>query len=354
MSRTFNSLVVAIVLGACVTEEQVDEDATACTDGKCDSPDSADNPRVPHGSPTRYPIVLVHGFAASPQRNGFNAATAQSLCDDGHSVFLPSLSAFAGNLRRAQELATEIDGILAGKADFCGRTPSVKPTKVNIIAHSMGGTDARVLVQGTIELQQYEKKVASITTISSPHTGSAMADLVLRVGAWQDRLLGDKGGTALEYLGRFSGVVIPSSPAELPTDMHDAFFSISTANDTALWVPYGVKVFSWAGLSNVLGTPNPRDEEACEYKMSLFPKVLGVYQRHWMSALLAPIAWVVADEANLVPNDGLVQVERAKWGEFRGCIPADHAAEVGAFPLSGFDHVRFLRNRAFELSARGL
>ena len=29
------------------------------------------------------------------------------------------------------------------------------------------------------------------------------------------------------------------------------------------------------------------------------------------------------------PNDGLVRVQDAKWGDFLGCIPADHLDEVG-------------------------
>ena len=333
-----------------VEEEEQDPSA----DGKSDSPDSADNPLNPSGRPAKYPIVLVHGFAASPERNGFNAETAQALCNDGHSVYVPALPAFAGNARRAAVLAAEVDAIVAGKVDFCGRQPNVHD-RVNIIGHSMGGTDARVLIQGTDTLREYEKKVASVITISSPHIGSAMADMVLRVGAWKDQALGNEGGTALQALGQLTGVFIPDSPDELPTDMYDAFFSISTENDSALWVPYGTKVWSWAGLSNVAGVPNPADEAACEGKMSLFRKtVLGTYQRHWMNVLLQPMAWVVGESSQLAPNDGLVKVEHAKWGEFRGCMPADHAAEVGAFPLSGFDHIRFLRNRAFELAARSL
>ncbi len=361
MARMRSLLLLALVaqpLVACVADDGAmveEEDGDALDDGKSDSPDSADNPLNPSGRPAKYPIVLVHGFAASPERNGFNAETAQALCNDGHSVFVPTLPAFAGNARRAAVLAAEVDRILTGAVDFCGRRPATPPTRVNIIAHSMGGTDARVLIQGTDTLREYEKKVASVTTISSPQIGSAMADMVLRVGAWKDQTLGNEGGTALRALGQLAGVFIPDSPDQLPTDIYDAFFSISSENNADLWVPYGTKVFSWAGLSNVGGVPNPADEAACEGKMSLFRKTLvGTYKRHWMNVLLQPMAWVVGETTQLAPNDGLVKVTHAKWGEFRGCIPADHAAEVGAFPLSGFDHIRFLRNRAFELAARSL
>jgi triacylglycerol lipase len=52
-------------------------------------------------------------------------------------------------------------------------------------------------------------------------------------------------------------------------------------------------------------------------------------------------------------------VESSKWGEFRGCIPADHLDQVGqiddvgASHQTGFDSLRFYRNLAFDLAARG-
>lgn len=77
-----------------------------------------------------------------------------------------------------------------------------------------------------------------------------------------------------------------------------------------------------------------------------------------MNVTLVPMAGPVAHGWNLYPNDGMVRVESAKWGRFRGCIPADHLDEVGhkkngPDARTGFDHVRFYRNVAFELSDLG-
>ena len=54
----------------------------------------------------------------------------------------------------------------------------------------------------------------------------------------------------------------------------------------------------------------------------------------------------------------MVTVESAKWGVFRGCIPADHMDEVGQrigsdapARWSRFDHIRFYRRIAFGLDA---
>jgi hypothetical protein len=59
-------------------------------------------------------------------------------------------------------------------------------------------------------------------------------------------------------------------------------------------------------------------------------------------------------------HDAMISVESSQWGNFRGCIPADHASEVGAFAIphveldgaTGFDAVEFYRYIATELAER--
>jgi triacylglycerol lipase len=56
-------------------------------------------------------------------------------------------------------------------------------------------------------------------------------------------------------------------------------------------------------------------------------------------------------------NDGMVPVESAKWGDYRGTIPADHMDEVGQiadfFNLS-FDHKDFYLEELRRLAELGL
>ena len=56
-------------------------------------------------------------------------------------------------------------------------------------------------------------------------------------------------------------------------------------------------------------------------------------------------------------SDGMVPVESAKWGDYRGTIPADHMDEVGQiadfFNLS-FDHKDFYLEEVRRLAALGL
>jgi triacylglycerol lipase len=333
--------ILVTALSACAAEPAEVEEVDG--DGKVDSPDSVDNPRTPTGDATQFPIVLVHGFNASPAKNGFGPEVVRALCADGHAVFAPALPPFASAEVRADALAQAVDAVLGGAIDACGVRPAVPPTKVNLIAHSMGGLDSRVLIN-----HGYVSRVASLVTISTPHRGSAVADMTL---GFTDFLDADAMAKLSELIARPLG-------AQIDADVEAAMFSLSEANAAAFEQanPYDgsdgrVRVESWAGLSNVAGILNAQDVGACENKMSLFPTAVS---RHTMHVLLKPIAFVVAHRASLRPNDGLVQVASAKFGTFRGCVPADHADEVGAFAFPRFDHVRFLRNRAFELAANGL
>lgn len=327
--------VTCLLISGCATDG-AESDATS-DGGKADS-------ASPTGDPARYPIVLVHGFNASPTANGFGPEVVRALCGDGHAVFAPALPPFAAVDVRGAVLADAIDSVLAGATDACGNQPAHAPTRVNLIAHSMGGLDSRFVVSSL----GYGDRVASLTTLSTPHRGSAIADMALGLTAQLD-------SEALSKLGELMARPV-DSPSTLEPDVRGALTSLSEASAVAFnrdnVDDVRVHYESWAGLSNVAGLINPQDAPACEGKMTQFSS--STY-RHVMHILLKPIAWVVAHQTELRPNDGLVQVASAKWGKFRGCVPADHIDEVGALSTSWspFPHVQFIRNRAFELAPAG-
>src|SRR6185295_1663942 len=68
---------------------------------------------------------------------------------------------------RAQAIAKQIDTILArtGKA------------KVNLVGHSQGGLDARILASPNG--LKYGDRIASVTTVATPHRGTKVADAAL-------------------------------------------------------------------------------------------------------------------------------------------------------------------------------
>jgi triacylglycerol lipase len=288
----------------------------------------------PRGTATRYPIVLAHGFLGSANGfAGFDPRVSEALEADGHAVFRASVPPFGDVHQRALALAADVDRVLA----------ETGAAKVDIIAHSMGGLDARELVSTL----GYGDRVASLTTIATPHRGSAIADvsLGLLAGASDDAL-----AAIAKLAGKSYGDVANDA------DLRGALSDLSERGAEAFnrTHPDDARVYyqSWAGVSSVLAIPNPADAVACEGRL-----LAHAGRADFMSAIVAPAAPFVAHGAD--PNDGFVRVSSAKWGTFRGCVPADHADEVGFLragtidPHTGFDFVRFYRDVAFDLAARG-
>ncbi len=292
----------------------------------------------PVGQPTKFPFVIHHGFSGG--HSGFLAfnGVADALIADGHFAIQTETPPFNSTEVRAEQLRAAVDAVLA-------RTGAAK---VNLIGHSMGGLDARYLVSTL----GYGDRVASITTISTPHLGTLGADAALKATPG----VVDPVVNALAVL---LGLTI--SDAAENADVRAAFHDLSEAAAPAFNAanPDDPRVFyqSWAGVSSLLGRAEDRDSPevaaACEGRLLIHP---GTFDS--MRILLAPIAPLVS-RAFADPSDGLCTVKSARWGEFRGCIPADHSDEVGQIPAgapdprTSFDHIRFYRNLAFDLAARG-
>jgi triacylglycerol lipase len=88
----------------------------------------------------------------------------------GYQVFHSKVSWAAGVDTRAEELKSNILDILK----------NTSREKVNIIAHSMGGLDARHMMFNDRDKGQIHKRIGSLTTISTPHSGSPFVDWGLK------------------------------------------------------------------------------------------------------------------------------------------------------------------------------
>jgi len=112
-------------------------------------------------------IVLASGFLF-PQRilgiNYFRGVQAE-LEKQGHQVLPPIVAPLAGLEARAERLAQQIN-------DKFQKGP------VHIIAHSMGGLDCRVMIGGNKQGLAEKGRILSLTTLSTPHRGSPVADLL--------------------------------------------------------------------------------------------------------------------------------------------------------------------------------
>ena len=112
----------------------------------------------------KYPILLVHGLAAVDNAF-FWGRIPEKLEQEGIKVYHGDAEAWGTIETNAEELAKKVDEIL--KKEKCD--------KVNIIAHSKGGLDSRYLISSL----GYGPKIASLTTLSTPHRGSKIADYIL-------------------------------------------------------------------------------------------------------------------------------------------------------------------------------
>jgi len=111
----------------------------------------------------KYPVILVHGVMAK-DNNLFWGRIPGKLKNAGVNVFLGNTDSWSGIESNALSLKKTVDSVL----EKC------EVEKVNLIAHSKGGIESRFLIS-TLE---YAPKIASLTTISTPHLGCETVDSI--------------------------------------------------------------------------------------------------------------------------------------------------------------------------------
>ena len=112
---------------------------------------------------TRYPLLLVHGvFFRDFEHLNYWGRIPEELKKNGAEIYYGEHNSASPVTGSARELEKRILDIV--RETGCG--------KVNIIAHSKGGLDARA----AIALTEAGAHVASLTTINTPHSGGESAD----------------------------------------------------------------------------------------------------------------------------------------------------------------------------------
>ncbi|HEU4729322.1 MAG TPA: alpha/beta fold hydrolase, partial [Kofleriaceae bacterium] len=221
-----------------------------------------------HGPP--LPVVLVHGLFGF-DRIGIPGARfdyfrgiakhLESLGCHAHAVRLPAAASVPD---RARELVSAIE--------------SLPHERIDLIAHSLGGLDARYALSHL----GLARRVRSLVTVGTPHRGSPLADLALKGPLdWARRIV--------------SALGVPLEALEwLSTDALAAF------------------------NAQVLDAPGVR--YAC---------VVGGMHREdsYVPLALVPAHAYLRRVAG--PNDGIVPIASQYWGETLAEIEADHFAQVG-------------------------
>lgn len=113
----------------------------------------------------KYPIVLVHGIAMKQLRvlNAFGRI-GHRLEEGGQRVFVAPTDGFGTIENNAAQLKAFVEEVLS----------ETGAEQVNIIAHSKGGLDAKFMITDL----GMEGKVASLTTLCTPHQGSVIASRI--------------------------------------------------------------------------------------------------------------------------------------------------------------------------------
>lgn len=331
-----------VLLLACGGERAVPVLSEPVTPATEPAPAPTPRPPPPRRGPP-YPVVFVHGMG------GFDALkvgglsmdyfgnTVQDLSARGEEVFRVVLPPFDSSEMRAKELGRQLQLIL----------DQTWAAKLNLIAHSQGGLDARLLVspQGL----GWGDRIQTLVTISTPHHGTKVANVA--AGA-ENSIPDNVSRDVIEGLaGLLSRSVydverdpnLRSQLEELSEGYLEGTFNPRYRNDP------NVRYLSWAGRSNLRPGFGVCDD--------------GTFDNEpWKVDVLLPLfsGVAVATEWGIPSNvsDGLVTVESAKWGTFQGCIPADHLDEVGMpnandVDLSIFDSKKFYREVVAELRAHG-
>jgi triacylglycerol lipase len=289
-----------------------------------------------------YPIVLCHGFFgfdefAGVQQLPYFYDVPERLAEDGEKeVFTPAVDPFNSSDFRAAQLATHIQDIL----DTTGRE------KVILIGHSQGGLDARAVASEHPEL------VAAVVTVATPHHGSPVADIALGLvddpgaAGLLDALAKLLGGPLYDQVGDETSI---AKALYLFTEPGSEEFNQSHPDQA------GVYYASITGRTDYsLGGQDCAPDVDLPWVYALHTDKDPVDP--FMSLTESMIDGGFGDND---PNDGLVRALDAKWGEFWGCVPADHMDEVGQLVgdspglLNGFDHEEMFADIVKELRKKG-
>ena len=117
------------------------------------------------GTGPPYPIVLVHGFFGFDELASLDYfyKVKPALEADGHVVAVASLDPFNSSYVRGQQLLKQVQQVLS----------STGAARVNLVGHSQGGFEARLVAS------QIPDRIGAVVTVATPHLGARIADVLL-------------------------------------------------------------------------------------------------------------------------------------------------------------------------------
>ena len=218
---------------------------------------------------TRYPILLIHGAGFRDRKYlRYWGRIPKALERQGARIYYGHQDAWGSVEHNAAVVKASLEKILAETG--C--------EKVNIIAHSKGGLDARCMLSSL----GMAGHAASLTTIASPHNGSKTVDLLCRLPKFLFKL-------AAFFANLFFRIAGDKKP-----DFYTASRQFTTDSMAAF---------------------NAQN-----------PDIPGVYYQSYAAVMKSPFSDIFMFWPCLIVglveggNDGLVTPAAAAWGNFRGVL----------------------------------
>lgn len=232
----------------------------------------------------RRPVVLMHGFGsvAAIGRKGMLHAEALALRLRGVLAFAPNVASYETIERRTAMWRDHLDAIMEESGH----------DRLHLIAHSMGGLDARY----AISVLGYHRHVETLTTVATPHHGASVAEAMLDTPA----LLRLPAMGLADWAGA-------AALAGSSSHVHETLRQLTRRSIVEEFNPAvpdhpDVTYRSWVGRAGT-GTP-----VAVSPVMRLTHA--AIYAREGV-------------------NDGIVGTDSAVWTGFQGVVDADHARQIG-------------------------
>ena len=249
-------------------------------------------------SKLKYPILFVHGMGFRDYRHFCYWGRIPKVLEQmGCTVFFGNQDSNADIEMNARHIAQRIDQIIK----------ETGTEKVNIIAHSKGGLDSRY----AISILGAGNKVASLTTISTPHHGSKTVDRLIK---------------------------FPKSLLKFACFFADFWFRI--LGDKAPNTYNAILSFTTSAASKF-------NERVCDCK--------EIYYQSYAFVMSKPSSDIFMCLTNAVvrkiegENDGLLAPDAVKWGEFKGIFKG-----VGNRGISHCDEVDMRRKPLSKKTGNGV
>lgn len=230
-----------------------------------------------------HPVLICHGFGAIASLIKPSPLYDVAMLMRAHNVlaFAPNIVPYADIETRAESWVQVIEKLME----------KIQADKINVIAHSMGGLDMRYALAN----YDIKENVASFTTVCTPHRGTSLAEASLKTPDVVRERLGD----FLDWMGDH---MYPHTKSDVLT---------SAAQLTR---------------RHVLEVFNPKVPDVAGIPYYSYSSAVGKATSH-------PIKMFTRYQNNLIydkegPNDGMVSVESAKWGEHMGTGNLSHMEQI--------------------------